>query len=118
MAPKFEHFMDEADIGSGEKTPTEMEDLEKTKHLQEEQEQARQQARPMDGALLQQVVEEQQYINQQESHTPHSVMDPPSADAETPNNRDIEEVSGISPVLAEQSRNKSDSSRSQGGRNR
>jgi DNA-binding protein H-NS len=75
MAPKYEHFMDEADIGSGEKTPTEMEDLEQTKHLREQQEQARQQARPMDGALLQQVIEEQQYINQHESHTPHGVVD-------------------------------------------
>jgi hypothetical protein len=102
MAPKFEHFMDEADIGSGEKTPTEMEDLEKTEHLREQQEQARQQARPMDGALLQQVVEEQEYINQHESHTPHSVMDSPSGDQETPNNRDIEEVAGVSPIPPEQ----------------
>lgn len=109
MAPKFEHLMDEADIGSGEKTPAEMEDLEKTKHLQDDQEQARQQNRPMDGALLQQVVEEQQYINQQESHTPHSVMDPPSADAETPENRDIEEVSGIAPMPPEQAGKKSES---------
>jgi hypothetical protein len=70
MAQKFEHFMEESDIGSGEKTPAEMEDLEKTKHLREQQELAKQQARPMDGGLLQQVTEEQQYINQQESHTP------------------------------------------------
>lgn len=114
MAPKFEHFIDEADIGSGEKTPAEMEDLEKTQHLREDQEQARQQARPMDGALLQQVVEEQQYINSQESHTPHSVMDAPSADAETPENRDIEEVSGVSPMPPERSADKADSSRAPG----
>ncbi|WP_147383855.1 hypothetical protein [Noviherbaspirillum sedimenti] len=90
MAPKFGHFIEEADIGSGEKTPAELEDLEKTAHLREQQEQARQQARPMDGALLQQVIEEQLYINQQESHTPHGALDglssgaAPSADPATP----------------------------------
>lgn len=102
MTPKFEHFMDEADIGSGEKTPEEIKDLERTKHLKEEQEQARQQARPMDGASLQQVVEEQEYINAHESHTPHSVVDASSADAETPDNRNIEEVSDLSPISSEQ----------------
>ncbi|TCS36003.1 hypothetical protein EDC30_10866 [Paucimonas lemoignei] len=118
MAPKYEHFMDEADIGSGEKTPAEIDDLEKTKHLRKEQEQARQEARPMDGALLHQVVEEQQYINQHESHTPHSVMDPPATDAETPANRDIEEVSGFSPIPSEKSDDKSRSSRSQSRQSR
>lgn len=75
MSPKFEHFMEEADIGSGEKTPAELEDLEKTRHLREQQEQAKQQARPMDGGLLQQVIEEQLYVSHQESHTPHGALD-------------------------------------------
>lgn len=75
MVQKFGNFMEESDIGSGEKTPAELEDLEKTRHLREQQEQARQQARPMDGGLLQQVIEEQQYINQHESHTPHGALD-------------------------------------------
>lgn len=70
MNPKFEHFMEEADIGSGEKTPAELADLKETEHLREQQEQARQQQHPMDGALLMQVIEEQQYIAQHESHTP------------------------------------------------
>lgn len=70
MKPKFEHFMDEADIGSGEKTPAELADEKETEHLRQQQEQARQQTRPMDGGLLWQVTEEQQYIAQKESHTP------------------------------------------------
>ena len=70
MKPKFEHFMDEADIGSGEKTPAELADEKETNHLREQQEQSRQQARPMDGGLLWQVTEEQQYLAQHESHTP------------------------------------------------
>lgn len=70
MNPKFEHFMEEADIGSGEKTPAELADLKETEHLREQQEQARQQEHPMDGGLLLQVIEEQQYIAQHESHTP------------------------------------------------
>lgn len=68
MKPKFEHFMEEADIGSGEKTPAELADLKETEHLPEQQERAKQQEHPMDGGSLLQVTEEQQYIAQQESH--------------------------------------------------
>lgn len=70
MNPKFEHLMDEADIGSGEKTPAELADLKETEQLREQQERARQQEHPMDGGSLLQVTEEQQYIAQHESHTP------------------------------------------------
>ncbi|QAU34992.1 hypothetical protein [Janthinobacterium sp. 17J80-10] len=76
MKPKIEHFMDEADIGSGEKTPTELADQKDTEHLREQQEQVRQQEHPMDGGSLLQVTEEQQFIAQRESHTP-----PEDADA-------------------------------------
>lgn len=75
MVRKSEHLLDEADIGSGEKTPAEREDLEQTKHLGEQQKQASQQGRPQDGSQLHQVVEEQQFINQQESHTPHNLVE-------------------------------------------
>jgi len=83
MATKLEQLVDESDIGCGEKTPAELEDMEKTAHLRELQEQARQQARPMDGGLLQQVIEEQQYLSQHESHTPHGALDavPPVAES-------------------------------------
>ncbi len=79
MKPKFSHLMEEADIGSGEKTPAEIDDLEETQHLREQQEQATQQAHAMDGGLLQQVTEEQQYISQQESHTPEGALDSASS---------------------------------------
>lgn len=96
MAPKYGHFMEESDIGSGEKTSAEMEDLEQTRHLREQQEQARQQARPMDGGLLQQVTEEQQYINQHESHTPHGVVEDTSVDEASPDDKDTQ--SGVAMV--------------------
>lgn len=70
MKPKIEHFMEEADIGSGEKTPAELADQKDTEHLREQQEQARQQQHSLDGGSLLQVTEEQQYIAQHESHTP------------------------------------------------
>lgn len=70
MNPKFEHLMDEADIGSGEKTPAELADLKETEQLREQKERARQQQHPLDGGSLLQVTEEQQYIAQHESHTP------------------------------------------------
>lgn len=82
MKPKYGHLMEESDIGSGEKTPAEMEDLEQTRHLREQQEQAMQQAHPLDGGSLQQVTEEQQFINQHESHTPHGVTDSPEAEGQ------------------------------------
>ena len=104
MTPKFEHLMDEADIGSGEKTPTEIDDLEETKHLREQQEEARQQPRPMDGGQLQQVVEEQKYINQHESHTPHSVMDPVSSDEEGLQEKDTQATPNMPPKSANQTR--------------
>lgn len=97
MAPKYAHFMEESDIGSGEKTPAEMEDLEQTRNLREQQEQARQQARPMDGGLLQQVTEEQQYINQHESHTPHGVVEDPSAGKTGPTDRDMQSKDALPP---------------------
>jgi len=75
MDPKLEHFMEEADIGSGEKTPAELADLKETERLREQQEQARQQGHPLDGGLLLQVTEEQQYIAQHESHTPPDKAD-------------------------------------------
>ncbi len=72
MGQKITHFMDEADIGSGEKTAAEQEDMESTKHLKEQQEQAKLRNHPLDGSQLQQVVEEQQYISQQENHVPQN----------------------------------------------
>lgn len=97
MAPKYAHFMEESDIGSGEKTPAEMEDLEQTRNLREQQEQARQQARPMDGGLLQQVTEEQQFINQHESHTPHGVVEDTPADETGPAERDMQVEDAMAP---------------------
>lgn len=77
MKQKVKHFMDEADIGSGEKTPAEQEDMEQTAHLREQQEQANKHAHAQDGSQLQQVIEEQQYILQQENHIPHSIEQHP-----------------------------------------
>lgn len=65
---KVKHFMDESDIGSGEKTPAQLEDLEQTSHLQEQLESAQREATPQDGSRLYQVVEEQQYLFEHEGH--------------------------------------------------
>ncbi len=70
MLPKFKHFMDEADIGSGEKTPAQIEDEESVKQLRTQQEQAGKETHAMDGGTLLQVTEEQQYIATQENHLP------------------------------------------------
>ncbi|MBI1891706.1 MAG: hypothetical protein HYS18_13730 [Burkholderiales bacterium] len=75
MASKIRHFMEEADIGSGEKTPAELEDLEKTAHLREDLEKNREHGKPLNGSQLQEVVEEQQFIADHENHTPSSLMD-------------------------------------------
>lgn len=75
MAPKIRHFMDEADIGSGEKTPAELEDMEMTSHLREELEKANPHGKPQDGSQLQEVVEEQQFVLQHESRTPTPLID-------------------------------------------
>lgn len=76
MASKSEHFINEDDIGSGEKTPAQREDQEQIQHLGKQQKEANRNVRPQDGSQLHQVVEEQQFLNQQESHTPRSLAEP------------------------------------------
>jgi hypothetical protein len=70
MAEEIKHLSNEEDIGSGDKTPAQKEISQEISHLAEDQEKVRKEARPQDGSKLHQVIEEQQYIQQQESHTP------------------------------------------------
>lgn len=83
---KVRHFMDEADIGSGEKTPSQLEDMEQTAHLKEQQEQAKKEAAPQDGSRLYQVVEEQQYLFEQEGHASQPSEQLQHAERQMPNN--------------------------------
>ena len=70
MAPKIMHFMDEADIGSGEKTPAQLEDMEQVAHLGEDMQNPNPHGHPQDGSQLKEVVEEQQFVSEHENHTP------------------------------------------------
>ena len=75
MAPTVRHFMDESDIGSGEKTPAELEDLNDTSHLNEDINNRKQAGAPQDGRQLKEVVDEQEFIAEHENHIPEPLSE-------------------------------------------
>ena len=87
MAREIKHFLDEDDIGSGEKTPAQIEDQEQTAQLRADRENNPAQGHPLDGGQLLQVVEEQQFLSQHEGHPAHAGRNideaPPNAEDDT-----------------------------------